>query len=772
MMRWLLNVETIPAGSEGLRLAWERPFPGWVWLLLLIGVVAFAFWSYGRLAGNRTGRLILAGARSLVIVLVLILISGPMLQLPRETVERDWLLVLTDRSASMQIGDAPDRGDRIAREEQLRRALERTSTMWRELAEEREVIWLGFHAGAFELSAPDDADQAVLPIEPGQPDGRRTSIGPALEQALQRAAARPISGVVIFSDGRTADPPARSLVRRLQADAIKVITVPLGSDEPLGDLAVRRVDAPRRAFVRDKVPVVVELDRFGEAAARMGGTVRLVDELSGEVLDTVTLDPNDPVDRVTLTAEPMLAGETTWRVEIDADRTDLLGENNIRTFPLELIDRPLRVLYIDGYPRWEYHFLKSLLIREESIESSVMLLSADRDFAQEGNTPISRLPRTAEEFAQFDVMIIGDVPGSFFSPVQLELMRDHVAERGAGLLWIGGERYTPVSYAGTAMSDILPIRGTLALPRMDRPVNMTPTGLSERLGVLQMVTMDGVGWPRELSDPAFGWSRLQWAQRIEPGQLKPTAQPLAVTTTLSGETEHPLVVHMRFGAGQTIYVATDEIWRWRYGRGELLPSQFWVQMIRMLGRESLTGSSDPAVLEIEPRRLAVTQPMQIDLRLLDNRLAALELNTITAQLEAADGTPLGEIDLRSIPGTSGQYAATYFPDQVGQLRVRVTDPLLGGDPLVADVEVFSPDDEFRRPETDHALLATLAEETGGIVLRPDELERLAEPGLLPNRSIRTENPLSERIWDSPLAFLLILLLLTAEWIGRKVIRLA
>ena len=33
-------------------------------------------------------------------------------------------------------------------------------------------------------------------------------------------------------------------------------------------------------------------------------------------------------------------------------------------------------------------------------------------------------------------------------------------------------------------------------------------------------------------------------------------------------------------------------------------------------------------------------------------------------------------------------------------------------------------------------------------------------------------PLSERIWDTPLAFVLILLVLTAEWIGRKVLRLA
>jgi hypothetical protein len=34
------------------------------------------------------------------------------------------------------------------------------------------------------------------------------------------------------------------------------------------------------------------------------------------------------------------------------------------------------------------------------------------------------------------------------------------------------------------------------------------------------------------------------------------------------------------------------------------------------------------------------------------------------------------------------------------------------------------------------------------------------------------NPITERIWDTPLAFGLVLLLLAAEWIGRKIIRLA
>ena len=63
--------------------------------------------------------------------------------------------------------------------------------------------------------------------------------------------------------------------------------------------------------------------------------------------------------------------------------------------------------------------------------------------------------------------------------------------------------------------------------------------------------------------------------------------------------------------------------------------------------------------------------------------------------------------------------------------MRVDDPTLEGLKLRVPVEVFTPDDELRRPETDHELLNGLAAETGGATLTPQELDQL--PQLLPNR---------------------------------------
>jgi len=357
----------------------------------------------------------------------------------------------------------------------------------------------------------------------------------------------------------------------------------------------------------------------------------------------------------------------------------------------------------------------------------------------------------------------------------LEMIRDHVSQRGAGLLWIAGEHSTPDSYTGTVLADLLPIRGSLNLAPIGAPVTVQPTDIARRLGILQLVTgasADDIGWPRELADPATGWSRLFWAQRLEPGRLKPTAQVLAETVQQFNGVHLPLVVHMRYGSGQTIYVATDEIWRWRFGRGELLPEQFWVQMIRMLGRETLALTGKPAVLTADPRRVAVHQPIRIVLRVLDAQLAQQSpggRESVTAVLESADGRPIAEITLRRVDGTEDQFAATYLPAETGELRLRIDDPDLRLFNLESNVEVFRPDDEMRRPETDHALLRNLATETGGDIVVPEQVSTIA--ARLPNRSVTTVNPLTESIWDTPLALALLFGLLTLEWIGRKLIRL-
>ncbi len=789
LIQTLLGLRSLRWDDPSVHFSLERPLPAWAWVGVGVGALAMALWSYSRMAAPRGWRTSLAIARALLLVLVVLLISGPQLVLRNESVERDWVLVLVDRSASMGVRDVAEAAGagegRTTREEQLRRTLESTKGVWSSLAADRQVVWLGFDAGAFDLavSAVSGGSNArpSIDVDLGEARGGRTLLGPALDQALTRAAARPLSAVVLLTDGRTTSAPDRAVVRRMQADRVPVFAVPLGSEEQAGDIALRRFDAPRLAFVRDITPVRVDLERIGGAGAA-SARVRLVDKATGLVLDEQTVqwsEGGSPDAGVVLTTRPEDAGGRTWVVQVEPEGPDLVSQNNSAEMSIELVDRPMRVLYIDGYPRWEQRYLRNLLIREPSISCSTLILSTDRRYIQEGDVEIEALPDSPERWAEYDAVMLGDVHPDVFTDDQLAQLREHVSRRGGGLLWVAGPGATPAAWWTTPLADLLPFRKDAVDPApIPEPVLMHPTDAALRLGVLRLGEEVSEGWPADLADAGKGWSLLRWAQMVDRARLKPAAEVLADLGPQDAPADQrsPGVIAMRYGAGRVLYVATDEIWRWRYARGEVLPERFWLQMIRLLGRESLARAGRPAVIEIAPRRAEVDQPVRISVELIDQALIDLRPPSLAVRVtrRAQPGEPEGpalsvELVLKPEREDGRVYSAIWLPPEPGVWRAEPIDPILTGLSLFAEGAVLLPDDEMRRPETDHALLARLCEETGGAVITPASLTSL--PERLPNRRIRLLHETAESLWDTPLALTCVLLLLTLEWIGRRVIRL-
>ncbi|MBX3377060.1 MAG: hypothetical protein KF678_08660 [Phycisphaeraceae bacterium] len=806
LLNRLFGLGPLSFGDPEVQFGFARPIPAWGWLLAAAAALGIAWWSYWRLQGSARWRVSLAGVRALTLLALLLVISGPQLVRPNERIEKDWVLILADRSASLTIADeertAGEGGGRRTRDAALREAIERAWPSLARLGQERTVVWLGFDSGVYDLPVTEGG------VSLGAPAGRRTSIGAAIDQALLRAAARPVSGVVVISDGRSLDDLSRAAQHRLQSERIPVFTFALGSADPVLDLALLRAEAPAMAFVNDSVPVGVEVERIGAGRAAARGRVELVDSLTGEVLDRQDL-PEDPAAwadgraRLTLVSRPGTPGKMSWSVRIVPEIPDLIPENNATGVTLELVDRPLRVAYFDGYPRWEYRYLKNILLREQSITCVSMLLAANRQYIREGDIELDAIPRSSEDWAKFDVVIIGDVSASVFSREQLENLRDHISIRGGGLLWIGGPGATPGSWRDTPLADLLPFQissrstapsdGRAGLRPLTEPAVMFPSPAATRLRLLELSDPESEsgaqgGWPAFLSDPATGWNTLRYVQRIDASIVKPTAEVLAVAAPVSSVTDPlrappdstPVLLSMRFGAGRVLYAATDEIWRWRFARGEALNERFWVPLLRLQGRDSLARSARPAVLEVSPRRPEAEQPARITVQLLDQSLVDLAPGSLTvrARRQGESGPPI-ELTLSpegapgpALPrGAARSYATVWTPSDPGRYRLDVADGLLVG--LGLDVDVAAPDDELRRPEADHAFLARLSAFTGGQALSLSQVPSLADPGLLPKRELHIAGvPDVETLWDKPAVLALLLLLLCTEWIGRRIVRLS
>ncbi len=833
----LLRLDSSPIrpGGEGVQFAFAVPLAPWMWAAAALVTLLIAAAAYRRIEGSVVARAALAGCRAVLLLLLLVLACGPRLQKPNESVEKDWVIVLADRSASLAIADAPTGNSttatdpappsRQSRETQLRAALRDHRAIFDRLAADRVLLWQGFDAGMYDLKPP--ITEAVspgdgLPVTLADPTGVRTNLAGAIEQALQRAAARPLAGIVVLSDGRSNDQPSRELLRRLAAEKTPVIGVPLGSADPVGDAAVRSVTGPGVAFPGDVVPieaVVEHVGGFSRTGTDRVARVQLVDAATGEVLDEKPIEwkpastpeiegssgatsapapaPSPThaalTQRITLTTTPTIPGRTQFTVRVlPGGGPDLVIDNNQAAVGVELVDRPLRVAYFDGYPRWEYRFLQAVLTREKSIASTAMLVAPGKRYIQEGNTPLDAVPASPGEWEPIDAIVIGDVQPDAFSSDQLRQIRQRVAAGGAGLLWIAGEGAVPTAWRGTPLADLLPINleSGETLRAWDRDVVLRPAPAADRLGVLRLLRLPqaeqtgaSAWWPPDVGDPRAGWSRIRWAQRLEPANLKPAAEVLATAHAIIGDDAAPLVLSMRYGAGRILYVGTDEIWRWRFGRGEDLPERFWLQLIRLLGRDSVSRAGKPAILTATPSRAEVGQPVRLQAEIIDQSLAESVGSSLTLRVERLGGpgdsapTPPHPTDIQlRTPGTRSAgdravFNATWVPAGPGRFRLSLVDGPLAAAGIFTDAEVWLADDELRRPETDHGLLSRLAKESGGTVIAPTELNRL--PDLLPRREVRiTLAPDEHELWDTPLALILILLLLTTEWIGRRVMRMA
>lgn len=755
------------------RIGFEHPLPGWAWLLIIVAIGAIVVLVYARQRAPIFWRVALGVLRGIIALALVVLLAGPRLERVDQEKQRDMVVLLIDRSASLTIADVASADPmaphgRMTRDEQVRTLLaagglgRSDGPSWVErLASSRDLVLLGFDGSVHAIGSA-----AAL----GPAEGKRTDLSNALSEALRRAAGRALSAIVVVSDGRSDTTIPARLRRELIERGAVVVAVPLGSGAMPRDLEVVDVDAPRRAYVRDPVPMRVSLRSRGPAP-NDAVTIQLVHEdgEGAEIVDEATIQPEawtEGVAQAIVVAQSDDPGDRRFRVIVSggAGADDLVLENNERSISMSFADEPLRVLYLEGYPRWEYRYIKNMLVREETIDSSVMLVSADLDFAQEGNVPLARLPQTDEECAQFDLFILGDVPGSFLSPTQVEAIRRSVGERGAGLLWLGGERSTPGTWKGTALEDLLPFRQT-DVHAASGSWSVMPARAAERLGVLRMD--ESGGWPDALRPPAQRWARLAWAQDISRTNLKSVVEVIAEAVPLDGGDPMPLVTLMRYGAGEVIYVGTDETWRWRHGIGETLQERFWIQLIRQLARTSLAARGAGATIEVEPVPARVAHDCVVRVQLRDSTRDPAEFEPMTVGAIDPQGNRATIALVRQ--GASGLFSSSFQPTKPGVWRIVLEDPRLG-DRVDVQLRVEQDSDELANPAADHETLHALAAASNGLVVEPREAATI--PERLPDRTLVSERVHAEPLWHQWWVLTALTLLLAMEWIGRRVVRLA
>jgi len=250
---------------------------------------------------------------------------------------------------------------------------------------------------------------------------------------------------------------------------------------------------------------------------------------------------------------------------------------------------PLKVLYLEDAPRWEYRYVKNALIRQPGVALQAFLSEASTDFRQEATEDLpslETLPGTRAELFAYDVVLIGDIPPERIDRLTapaiawMQLLVDFV-EAGGGVGFLAGDRASPDRYRNTPFEKLLPV---------ELEPERAPGAERAAKGGFHPLLAEPAHEITELkADPAvnaklwrFGFPSL--TAYFPVARARDKADVLLMHPT--DRNEHgPRVIAAaaKHGKGRTFFIATDETWRWRKPYGDKYQDRFWLNVVRYLG---------------------------------------------------------------------------------------------------------------------------------------------------------------------------------------------
>jgi len=783
----LLGVEV--GHEEGTTWSLEHTWswPPWVTLLFLVLAAAFVVAIYLR-EGRRVGRayrIMLAAIRLCLMAIVLIMVAQLGLSLKRTGLP--YVAVVVDDSQSMTIVDQYAGKQRAELEERVREARTGSSQLSRwnlakTLLTERDGALLAGIAEDYKLRVYflEDSARGVRPSEATglkelveeiegieKPSVGSTRLGAGVRTVLDELRGTAPAAIVLLSDGINTDGPtlAEVLARR---KSMPLLAVGLGSDQPVKDLKLSDVLVDPVVFVNDVVNFELKLTGTGFEGRKVSVVLR--EEGKPDVLakTDVSVGSDGQAEQLSLVYRPTEVGRFRYVVEVEPQEGELQTDNNRQERTVEVHKEKIRVLLAQGYPSFEFRYLQRMLLREDTIELRWVLQNADLESSRQDPTALPVFPVQREDLFSYDVIILGDVNPAGLSASTMQNLLDFVDQPGKGgaLILIAGAKYMPGAYRDMPLARLMPIKlGSIRYPDPSQAITAGFVVEPTELG-LSSPPMELGETPAETRTIWRNLPPLYWLLEIP--DLKPAARTLAEHPTRRGHDGRPLpVICMQYvGAGKVLFHATDETYRWRKRVGDLYFARYWLQTIRYLSRSKLSGQGRSATLSTDRRQYTRGEPVRLRVRFADERLAPEEDNSVTVVVEQR-GHKTQRIQLHRTGAGRGYFEGVIESPSEGDYHAWIAIPAMEGKAPAVDFAVAAPAGEFQRVQMDRTALEKAAKQTEGHFYTFQTARRLLKD-LPAGRQVPIESLPPKPLWNRWPVLLLFLVLVTAEWILRKV----
>jgi uncharacterized membrane protein len=593
----------------------------------------------------------------------------------------------------------------------------------------------------------------------------RTALADAIRDVLTRSEGDLPAAIVVMTDGQ--DNNSKISVDEAAQECAR-LKIPLhvygvGSSE-IGNLEMKDMVVPGTIFFDDTVSVPVRWRCRGFKQGSAEITLLLGDRVVARK-DVAVKEGEDFREELTFTPRKTAGGEekADLKAVIRYKGNETFSQDNEVKRAITLVDRKVKILYVEGSPRWEYKFLQTALLRDRRVEAKFLLASADARAVSGGGPYLPSFPKARAELFAFDVLIFGDVPLAFVGTERVGWIRDFVRE-GGSLAFMAGRQHAPSEYAATPLAEVLPVEfapARFTAFDLERPQMFVPqlTRAGERSEMLALADTPDENARAWQALPGFYWNYP--VTKLRPGATALLVHP----RQKSGEQSVPVLATQYYGKGQVLYIGTDETWRWRANGGEKIFGRFWGQVIYQMGLPHVIGMPKRVQLALERPEIVTGQRFHVYARVFDAEFRPFSGEKVNGRLERTDAAPGEErsrgVVLDPVPGLPGEYRVLLSHDTVGRFVLKVDEPT--GAALEYKVSL-PPQHELQVGSMDEEGLRGAALAGGGAFYREEDLHTLAA-NLRPQKASFTERH-ETLLWNAPM-LLIFVGLITIEWILRK-----
>jgi hypothetical protein len=686
------------------------------WLIvvcILAGALYAGFLYFGkRFFADAPGgwRWVLAILRGLLIAGLVLLLVNPLIRQYREVEQKPLLLIGQDVSTSIPKGMSAEEWSAYR---------EGLAGLERELGDIFEVRKVGVGEALYE-TVPDTFADRISPV------------GKLLPYWSDLYAYQPVGAAIIFTDG-IVNSGASPLYTPYTLKA-PLHVVGLGDTTVYPDLLLQRVLYNEVVYLGDQVRIDVEMraDKLEQVRTQLVLEHREGGRWVRDEVRDIRMDRTSNFARESFRVRPDKSGQVEYRLRLFPVENERTTANNTQRFYLDVLDGRQRILVLAASPHPDIAAIRQWISDDRRYEVEIA-------YAEDGLVVDPEV----------DLVIFHQLPGRGFSPLNLIEELDR--------------RKTPRFFVVGRQSAIAALNRSQDL--------VTVTGGSDQMNDAQA-----------LVNPGFKLFELDADSRQQLGQFPPLTTPFGTYQTGASaiplftqrisniETDDPLLVLGETGGIRTGVLLGEGIWRWRLfdqlqHKNDKISREWLAKTIQFL---SIVQDKAPFKVRPAKQLFAETEPITFDALLYNANFEPVTDPDVPLEIIDSAGTRYSYIfDKRD-----ERYALDAGRFDPG--RYRYTSSFEWNGKRFEDQGRFTIKEvslELANLTADHRTLLQLASSNGGQFFTVEGINQLTETLKQSDRrkpvfiSSTITFPFIHLKW----AFFLLLILLTAEWVIRRVL---